>query len=138
MHAVGWALLGALVAEAFTLSAMMRPAPGKTRWHLPWATAPDLPAISLAVVLRLFTGCALGAVGAASDQICDAAPAFTAGLVAPFLITKIFQIVTSDPSDTGQTSPSTALMPELQATAPQRTSDPTLFPKEAASNVEHG
>ncbi|WP_157546388.1 hypothetical protein [Hamadaea tsunoensis] len=89
--AAGWALVGAVVAEAFLHLGRIRA--GNAGARLPWRTGADLAADGLAFLLRALAGCGLAAAGVAAGQICDVGPAFVAGLAAPLLVAKIFQVV---------------------------------------------
>ncbi len=98
-----WALLGGAVAEAVSLSAMMRPTSADQRWRWPWKQG-ERPLVLFAIALRLFIGVGLAAPLGASGECPTAFSAFIAGLAAPLLIARIFQSI---PVETDPTLPTT-------------------------------
>ncbi|WP_146607436.1 hypothetical protein [Spongiactinospora gelatinilytica] len=122
LDAALWGFLGSAVAEALTLTALMRPAGRRRTWRWPWATKEDRPAVVFAVCLRLFAGGGLATPLGVSGQMPTEFGLFVCGAAAPFIVARLFQLIPvgeapATPSESGQlmqVEPLKSTSPELR------------------------
>ncbi|MDF5753013.1 hypothetical protein [Spongiactinospora sp. TRM90649] len=100
LDAALWGFLGSAVAEALTLSALMRPTGRRRTWRWPWAAKQDRGTVLFAVCLRLFAGGGLATPLGVSQQIATEFGLFVCGAAAPLIVARLFQLIPlADPSD---------------------------------------